>query len=67
MGGATQTVNVGTFGVVKDNLAANWMTGVAGMILIPLGFKFGRRIAAPAIRKSNKLLKDVGIASTVKV
>jgi len=67
MGGGTQTVNVGTFGVVKDNLAANWMTGVAGMILIPLGFKFGKQIARPAISKTNRLLSKAGISSTVKV
>jgi hypothetical protein len=67
MGGASTTVNMTTFDVIKKNLGENWMTGIAGMILVPLGFKFGRRIAAPAIRKSNKLLKDVGIASTVKV
>ena len=29
-------------------VADNWMTGVAGMILIPLGFKFGKQIARPA-------------------
>ena len=67
MGGGTATVSVGTFGVVKDNLAANWMTGVAGMILIPLGFKFGKQIARPAISKTNRLLSKAGISSTVKV
>jgi len=67
MGGGTQTVNVGTFQVVKDNLAANWMSGVSGMILIPLGFKFGKQIARPAISKTNRLLSRAGISSTVKV
>ena len=67
MGGGTRTVNTTSFDVVKNNLAENWISGVAGMILVPLGFKFGRKIAAPAIRKSNKLLQDVGIASTVRV
>jgi hypothetical protein len=67
MGGASTTVNLTTFDAVKTNLAANWMTGVAGMILIPLGFKFGKQIARPAISRTNRLLKKAGISSTVKV
>jgi len=31
------------------------------MIAIPAGFKIGKRIAAPAIRRGNKLLKDIGM------
>jgi len=43
------------------------MSGVSGMILIPLGFKFGKQIARPAISKTNRLLSRAGISSTVKV
>ena len=53
--------------VLGKNLEANWMKGVAGMILVPLAFRVGKQIAAPAIRKSNALLGKVGIAKTVKV
>ena len=53
--------------ILGKNLNANWMKGVAGMILVPLAFRVGKQIAAPAIRKSNALLGKVGIAKTVKV
>ena len=67
MGGATTTVNLTTFDAIKANLAQNYMTGIAGMVLIPLGFKFGKQIARPAINKTNRLLSKAGVSSTVKV
>ncbi len=67
MGGGTTTSVVSTMDVVKRNLSENWMTGAAQMVLIPLGFKFGKQIARPAISRTNRLLKKAGISSTVKV
>ena len=67
MGGQTQTVTMSTGKVVMDNLKDNWMTGVTGMILIPLGFKFGKQIARPAISRTNRLLNKSGVGSTVKL
>lgn len=67
VGGVNQTVALTTGKVVMDNLKENWMTGAAGMILIPLGFKFGKQIARPAISRTNRLLSKSGVGSTVKL
>lgn len=56
-----------TTAVIADNLRENAATGIAGMILIPLGFKLGKKLARPAITRANKLLKDVGVGNTVRV
>lgn len=67
VGGTTQTTSITTGTVVMDNLKANWMTGVAGMILIPMGFKFGKQISRGAISRTNRLLSKAGVSSTVKL
>ena len=52
---------------IQANLQANWMTMVGSMIVIPLAFRVGKRLAAPAINQTNRLLRDVGVASVVKI
>jgi hypothetical protein len=56
-----------TMDLIKENLNNNWGKGVAGMILIPLGFRVGKQVARPAISRTNRLLGKAGIANTVKV
>jgi len=56
-----------TMDLITENLKANWVSGVAGMIFIPLGFKIGKQVARPAISRANRLLGKAGIAKTVKV
>lgn len=56
-----------TMDLIKENLNNNWGKGIAGMILIPLGFRVGKQIARPAISRTNRLLGKAGIANTVKV
>lgn len=58
---------IATTAVIRKNLNEGWMRGVAGMILIPIGFRVGKQLAAPAIRKTNALLDKVGLKKTVKV
>tara|TARA_Y100001938_G_scaffold15714_1_gene19374 strand:+ start:486 stop:941 length:456 start_codon:yes stop_codon:yes gene_type:complete len=53
--------------IIKENLQENAASGIAGMILIPLGFRLGKNLARPAITRANKLLNDVGIGRTIKV
>ena len=53
--------------VIQKNFSQNWMTGVAGMVLIPISFRIGKALARPAISKTNRLLGKVGISKTVKV
>lgn len=53
--------------IIKKNFEANWPTALAGMILIPVGFKLGRNFARPAITRTNRLLNKSGIGSTVKL
>lgn len=52
---------------VMQNLKANWVQGVTGMILIPLAFKMGKQISRPAISRTNRLLNKAGVGSTVKL
>jgi hypothetical protein len=57
----------GPMSYIGRNMRKNWMTGAAGMILIPIGFRVGKALARPAITKANRLLGRVGISKTVKV
>lgn len=56
-----------TFSIVKANLDENWMSGAISMVTIPLAFRIGKKLGAPAINKVNALLRKAGVASTVKV
>ena len=40
---------------------------VVQLVTIPIMFRVGKKLAAAPIRRTNKLLGDVGIANTVKV
>jgi len=53
--------------IIRKNVASNWVTGIAGMVLIPVGFRIGKALARPAITKTNALLGKVGISKTIKV
>jgi hypothetical protein len=57
----------GTMSLIQANLKENWMTGATGMIVVPLAFKLGKKLSSPAINKINKVLRQAGIASTIKV
>jgi len=57
-----------TFGAMTmHNLSKNWTTGLAGMILIPIGFRLTKAVARPAISRTNRLLNKAGVGKTVKV
>jgi len=56
-----------TMSLVKANLSENWITGVVGMVTIPLGFRVAKQLGRPAISKINSLLRKAGVSSTVKV
>ena len=63
--------------VVKSNLGMNdggsgnrggeWIKVAGQMIAIPLAFRFGKRLAKPALTRTRKLLKDAGLKGTVTV
>jgi len=59
--------SVSTTSVIKENIQANMFSGIAGMVLIPLGFRIGKSLARPAISRANRLLTNVGVGRTVKV
>lgn len=67
MGGSTRTITYTTGGVIMDNLKANAATGIAGMILVPLAFKLGKKVGRPVITRTNRLLNQSGVGSTVKL
>jgi hypothetical protein len=59
--------NYDTMEVIKSNFKAQWFSGALQMALIPIGFKFGKQLARPAISRTNRLLNKSGIGSTVKL
>lgn len=68
VGSSYSQMKVGnTYSLVAQNVRDNWMSGAAQMVLIPMGFKFGRKLAAPAVNKINALLRKAGVAGLVKV
>lgn len=52
---------------IMENLRANWVQMAGTMILVPLAFRVGKKLAAPAINQTNRLLRDVGVARVVKI
>ena len=66
-GRAYTTSGTSTTEVIKSNLKNNAVTGIMGMILIPLGFKAGKQLARPATSRINRLLGKAGVANTVKL
>jgi len=58
---------ISTTSIIQQNLRANYMNGIIGMVSIPLAFRVGKQLARPAINRVNALLRKAGVASTVKV
>lgn len=52
---------------IGKNLQAQGGKAVLQMIMIPLAFRLGRKLGAPAISRTNRLLNQAGIGSTVKL
>jgi len=52
---------------IMKNLRENWLGAAGMMIAIPLGFRFGKQLAKPAISRANRLLTKGKIAQTVKI
>ena len=52
---------------IGRNLKNNWLTAAGMMIAIPVGFRVGKKLASNTINRSNRLLKQAGVASTVKI
>ena len=53
--------------IIMNNIKTNAVSGVIGMITVPLTFKLIKNFGRPAISKINATLRKAGIASTVKV
>jgi len=54
-------------GVMGRNLKKNWAQMAGQMILIPAGFRIGKKLARPALTRTRRLLKDAGLKGTVTV
>lgn len=65
--GTSSNAAFNTTAIIKKNFQANWPTALAGMVLIPVGFRLGRNFGRPAISRANRLLNKSGIGSTVKL
>ena len=66
---ATGGINAGkTQGqLVMDNLKNNALQAVISATLIPVGFKLGRRLLRRPITMGNRMLKQAGLRSMVKI
>ena len=66
-GGTWSNDAAGVFKAVKYNLQRN-PGAIATMVLAPVAFKVGKKVLAkPLIRPANRLIRDAGLASLVKV
>ena len=52
---------------IMQNLRKNWLGAAGMMILIPIGFRFGKQLAKPALNRANRLLTKAKISQTVKL
>lgn len=59
MGGVTASI--------RKNLTDNGGKALATIVLAPVAFKAGKRIARNPIRQMNKGIKALGLASTIKI
>lgn len=53
--------------VIIANIQANWMPAVIQSVAIPVGWRLGKRLLRRPINMGNKLLKQVGLRSVVKI
>ena len=53
--------------VVISNLQNNWMPALVQSVAIPVGFRVGKRLLRKPISMGNKLLKQAGLRSMVKI
>jgi len=68
VGGSTTALSsTSNADVVMNNLQNNWGPALVKSILIPVGFKVSRRALSRPIRMGNKLLKQAGLRSVVKI
>jgi len=68
VGGSTTALSsTSNVDVAMSNLQNNWGPALVKSILIPVGFKVGRRALSRPIRMGNKLLKQAGLRSVVKI
>jgi len=52
---------------IMANLKKNWVGAAGMMIAIPIGFRFGKQLAKPAISRTNRLLTKAKVSQTVKL
>lgn len=67
MAGSIGGVGATTTSVIMNNLKANAVSGVLGMVLVPAGFRVGRQLAKPAINSINGVLRQLKLSSTVRL
>jgi hypothetical protein len=53
--------------VITQNLRNNWVPALIQGTLIPVGFRVSKRVLRKPIAQANKLLKQAGLRSMVKV
>ena len=62
------SANEGSAGYyIMNNIKKQWGTALVQMVTIPLAFRIGRKLAQPAISRTNRLLAKGNIANTVKL
>lgn len=66
-GGGTVPQTISNTDVVMTNLRNNWMPAVIQSVAIPVGWRLGKRLLRRPINMGNKMLKQVGLRSVVKI
>jgi len=72
IGGSGYTPRIGLVGgsnadVVLSNIQNNWMPALIQSVAIPVSFRVGKKLLRRPITMGNKLLKQAGLRSMVKI
>jgi len=59
--------NLGFNDGVSGNRPNKWVSVAGQMVLIPMGFRLGKKLARPALTRTRALLKQAGLKGTVTV
>ena len=66
-GGSTTLTTTGNSAIVMANLQNNAFPAIIQAVAIPVGFRVGKRLLRRPIAMGNKLLKQAGLRSMVKI
>lgn len=66
-GGGLTSVTTPNMDIVVENIKQNWAPALIQSVAIPVGFRVGKKLLRRPIAMGNKLLKQAGLRSMVKI